>query len=75
MRKLDDHMGHAWGTQKECHIATHNIQNSKMDHPIARGSNLEKDSNLKIIQNESIYKMRVQEQKLLIYAKICKWNN
>lgn len=43
-----------------------------MDHPIARGSNLEKDSNLKIIQNESIYKMRVQEQKLLIYAKICK---
>jgi hypothetical protein len=72
MRKLDDHMGHACGTQKECHIATHNNQNSKMEHPIAKDSNLEKNSNLKIIQNESICKMRVQEQKLLIYAKIWK---
>jgi hypothetical protein len=52
MRKLDDHMGHACDTQKECHIATHNIQNSKMEHPIAKDSNLEKKSNLKIIQNE-----------------------
>jgi hypothetical protein len=75
MRKSDDHMDHAWGTQKECHIATHNIQNSKMEQPIAKGSNLEKNSNLKKIQNESICKMRVQEEKLLIYAKIWKWNN
>jgi hypothetical protein len=74
-RKLDDHMGHAWGTQKECHIATHNIQNSKMEQPVAKDSSLEKNSNFKITQNESICKMRVQEQKLLIYAKIWKLNN
>ncbi len=65
-------MGHACGTQKECQIATHNIQNSKMEHPIAKDSKLEKNS---ILKNESICKMRVQEQKLLIYAKIWKGNN
>lgn len=46
-----------------------------MEQPIAKDSNLEKNSNFKIIQNESICKMRVQEQKLLIYAKIWKLNN
>ncbi len=40
-----------------------------------KGLQPRKEFKLKIIQNESICKMRVQEQKLLIYAKIWKWNN